>query len=160
MTTKPELLPLADVHVQAVPSYWPLAWGWWAVIVAILCLIVLFVISTRHHKQNNLAKNEALNRLKQLKSTRDISALNALLKQVALTYFPREEVAKLTGKHWMTFLDSSLDEKKQGFVALEKQWQSGLFSNAKMDDETFDRCYKQAHYWLKKVSSQSVRNKE
>ncbi|HIF9439759.1 TPA: DUF4381 domain-containing protein, partial [Photobacterium damselae] len=116
MTTKPELLPLADVHVQAAPSYWPLAWGWWGVIVAILCLSAFIVISTRRHKQNNLAKNEASNRLKQLKSTRDISALNALLKQVALTYFPREEVAKLTGKQWMTFLDSSLDEKKQGFV--------------------------------------------
>ncbi len=40
--------------------------------------------------------------------------LSALLKRASLSYFPRSEVASLTGEAWIQFLNQRLPEKAQG----------------------------------------------
>lgn len=49
-----------------------------------------------------------------------------LLRQAALCYYPREEVAKLTGKEWYAFLDTQV--KAPLFLDNYDVWQVALYS--------------------------------
>ena len=49
-----------------------------------------------------------------------------LVRQAALCYFPREEIAQLTGKEWYEFLDSQLNQPV--FIANYELWQQALYS--------------------------------
>ena len=144
-------LPLADVQLQPVPGYWPLAWGWWLCILAILALLTLLIVKLKQHQSRQQARQEAMQQLRQLKNPARFDEVNRLLRQAAMSYYPREQVAGLTGNHWLAFLDSHLAEKHRGFVALSDSWQQGLFSAEGIEKAQFDKCYQQAKLWLKKA---------
>ncbi|PSW21788.1 DUF4381 domain-containing protein [Photobacterium sanctipauli] len=145
------LLPLADLHLPEAPGVWPLAWGWWAVIILGLVIAAFVLVRIRKANAANKARKEALNQLKQLKQAGSFNQLNLLLRQVAMSYYPRQDVAGLTGTQWLAFLDSSLPAPQRGFEALAKQWQQGLFSNQALSESDFNACYKQAELWMKKA---------
>lgn len=141
-------LPLADIHLQQAPGIWPLAWGWWLVIAAVIVTLALILLWLRKRKAHLAARNEALNALAQ---TTSISDINALLKRAALSYFPRETVAGLTGERWLTFLDSQLPAAQQGFVAESALWQKGVFSNAPSTNAELTQARTLATRWLQKA---------
>ena len=144
-------LPLADIHLPPVPGYWPLAWGWWLCILIVLVGFVFFMVKFRQHKQQQQARKEALIHLKDLHNPAKFSEINLLLRQTAMSYYPRQHVASLTGQHWLAFLDSQLADKHRGFVALSENWQQGLFSPQGLEQYAFNNCYQQAAVWLKKA---------
>lgn len=141
-------LPLMDIHLQSPPSAWPLAWGWWLIIFSIcitLTLLIYYCIKARQ-------KKKALNEAKQaLTSLTTLSEINTLLRRAALSYFPREHIAPLTGRAWLSFLDAQLPKKHQGFIALSDLWQKGLFSLQGLSEEEFKTCFAQANIWLKEA---------
>ncbi|MDD1781423.1 DUF4381 domain-containing protein [Enterovibrio sp. ZSDZ35] len=141
-------LPLADIHLQAAPGLWPLAWGWWALLAALALIIVAVVYALRLRTQKRKAQKEAI---KQLCDTKTLGDINALLKRAALTYFPRHDVAKLTGHMWLTFLDNQLPVSKRGFVANETLWQKGVFSKEGLNSKELDICKALAKVWLTKA---------
>lgn len=148
-------LPLADLHLPPPPGYWPLAWGWWIGGLIGLCLLAggllwLFrVISKRRAQQK--ARLEALRRLKTYTDPGALNAINLLLRQTAMSYYARQQVASLTGKQWLLFLDRHLTPPHQGFASLSDCWNQGLFSGQPLDPQDFQRCYQQAERWLKKA---------
>ena len=91
---------------------WPPAPGW--VILGgllLLGLTLLTIIWFRKRKKNHY-RALALKRLMEISSAAGqepgpghIQALNRLLKQTALSAFPRELVASLVGDAWLDFLD-------------------------------------------------------
>ncbi|MFA0521970.1 DUF4381 domain-containing protein, partial [Vibrio sp. 10N.222.55.E8] len=91
-----------------------MAWGWWAVIITAIALIALvfFIVKRRQKKQQ--AKNEALAYFQPKKNNRSQksspspSEAQDIIRQAALSYFPREKVAGLAGDDWLKFLDSQL----------------------------------------------------
>ncbi|WP_394208803.1 DUF4381 domain-containing protein [Enterovibrio calviensis] len=141
-------LPLADIQLQIAPGIWPLAWGWWALIAALLAGTLLAIFLLRQRTQRLQARNEALNQLTQADS---LAAINALLKRAALSYFDRDLVAGLTGSAWLAFLDSQLPAIKQGFVAQDELWQKGIFANVALSDAELDTCKALAETWLKQA---------
>ncbi|KXF79888.1 DUF4381 domain-containing protein [Enterovibrio coralii] len=138
-------LPLADIHLQAAPGLWPLAWGWWVLIAALLLILAVVVYALRLRAQKRKAQKEAI---KQLSHTDTLGDINALLKRAALTYFPRHDVAKLTGQSWLAFLDNQLPVSKQGFVAHEALWQKGVFSKEGLNKDELNACKALASVWL------------
>ncbi|NAW64151.1 DUF4381 domain-containing protein [Photobacterium halotolerans] len=141
-------LQLADLHLPALPDPWPLAWGWWASALLIIILLTLLYLVVSHLKvRRNLkaGKNQAL---AQLKRAQSVSEINTLLRQAALTYFPREQVAGLSGHHWMAFLDHQLPEQHQGFVSLNDAWTQALYAS-KVGDDIHNACRHQAEIWLR-----------
>ena len=83
--------------------WWPLAPGWWVVMA--LALVLLFVASWHFlsARRKNAYRRYAL---VELETIRDHPrALPALLKRVALTAYPRSEVAALSGERWIAFLN-------------------------------------------------------
>lgn len=144
-------LPLADVHLPPIPGFWPLSWEWWLCIVAAVVGLFFLVFKLRQHLKQQKARKEALQQLKRLNNPVRLNEINLLLRQTAMTYYSRQQVASLTGKQWLSFLDNQLAEKHRGFVALSDDWQQGLFSARELEQYAFNECYQQATLWLKKA---------
>lgn len=106
---------LHEIEIPEPPSYRPQTSGWLILLVAGLLAIAL--LSYRYYRQwqANRYRREALERLTAIEnaiaSTEQrpdaLAQLPVLIKQTALSAFPREEVAQLSGESWLRFLDRS-----------------------------------------------------
>ncbi len=101
---------LANLHDIVVPdavSWWPLAPGWYALFaVALVCAIALAIRGFLRYRRNAY-RREAMVILRQtlaLPASLHVEVA-ALLKRTALSAFPHEKVAALTGAPWLEFLD-------------------------------------------------------
>lgn len=111
-----ESLELQDIHLPPTADIWPLAIGWWILLVLIIAIASWLIIKTlqrikrKKHQAKILAKFTALEeKLKAEPSNTVIAEINTLLRQLAITYYPRAEIASLTGADWLQFLDESGD---------------------------------------------------
>lgn len=106
---------LRDIHLPQPISWWPLAWGWYVLIlIGLISLLSLAAYILRRYRQG-LAKREALRLLadyeRQYQLEQNDSCMSAkiseLLRRVALVYYPRHQVAGLKGEAWIEFLSST-----------------------------------------------------
>ncbi|MBA6294903.1 DUF4381 domain-containing protein [Colwellia sp. MB02u-9] len=104
------LAQLSDIHLPANVHGYPIAPGWWLLAVIVLALIIYGLLKLRQAMIKRQAQKMAL---KQLSTATDISAMVALLKWAALQYFPRPQVAHLTGHAFKSFLIATLPPKHQ-----------------------------------------------
>jgi hypothetical protein len=106
-------LPLKDIHLPEAIGWWPPAVGWWLLAVLIPLLIVFLywlykrltrrtAIKTANHNLAVISQNPALDNNQKLRE------LSILIRRVAISVNPRTEVASLTGRQWLAFLDSSV----------------------------------------------------
>lgn len=109
------LAELRDIHMPAPIETWPPAPGWWLLAALATALVIYLIYLAIKHWRANRYRREALAEMSVLLNTWHedgndkayIEALQQLLKRVALTTFPREDVASLTGEAWVQFLDRS-----------------------------------------------------
>ena len=110
---------LKDIHLPDAISWWPLAPGWWVLmlcILALLCLLFVLIRAVRRYRHKRQPYRQASQVLLKIRATfvldQDkmhlLQQLSALLRQVAISYFGRTQVAGLTGQHWLQFLDTHL----------------------------------------------------
>lgn len=120
---KESLLPLNPMHLPELPSWFPIAWGWWASAGGtLLCLLTLW-LAYRWNKKRLAPKKAAL---RLIQAGGKPAEAFELLRQAALCYYPREEVAKLTGKEWYAFLDTQVESPL--FLDNYELWQVALYS--------------------------------
>ncbi len=112
---EPQPLPLKDIHLPDAVSAWPPALGWWLVVIfAILFIagcIYLYIRVTR--KTALKAAKKQLENIKQnneLTPQQTVQSLSILLRRVVISNAPREQVANLTGRDWLVYLDGSLQD--------------------------------------------------
>ena len=114
MNTDPTSLDrLHDIIVPTPVPWWPPAPGWWWVMGAALLFLLAVSFRAFARWQHNRYRREALGRLAILgPALKDPSRRGAallemaeLLKRTALTAWPRDQVASLTGPDWFKFLD-------------------------------------------------------
>ena len=107
-----DALQIRDVHLPVNPEFWPPAPGWW--VLAVTVLVLLLWITTRLlrlWRRSRLQKEilASLDELQRQYSDEQIphflAEVSILLRRVALMKFPRQQVAALTGKGWLSFLD-------------------------------------------------------
>lgn len=108
-----ETLPLKDIHLPQPIDFWPPAPGWWllAVLLPLLALLIRFVYKRMRLRTaaKTAAKLLAEIRLNnQSDSGQTLAALSALLRRVAISTAPRQDVASLRGAAWLAYLDRSL----------------------------------------------------
>ena len=128
---KDSLLPLNPMYLPDLPSWFPVAWGWWASVSAtLLCLLSMWLLYRWNKKR--LAPKKAALRL--IQAGEKPAEAFELLRQAALCYYPREEVAKLTGKEWYAFLDTQV--KAPLFLDNYEIWQEALYSKKNLGNES------------------------
>ncbi len=104
------LAQLNDIHLPANVHSYPIAPGWWILATLMLALIVYALVKLRQYLVKRKSQKIAL---KQLTALTQASDIVALLKWAALKYFPREQVAHITGEGFKTFLIATLPAKYQ-----------------------------------------------
>lgn len=102
-------LPLRDIHLPPSVGSWPLAPGWW------LLLVLLSAASwwgwrtwrRRHLRRCALAR---LDDLARCPGPQQVAALSRLLRQAVISHFP-PDTAGLTGPRWLEFLDRPFPDR-------------------------------------------------
>ncbi len=109
-----QALQLKDIHTPGLPEFWPPAPGWWVVALLSIALLIWAVFALRRFLQLRHQRQQVLALLTQLEENFDpnqaahhLGELSILLRRVALTRFPRQQVAALTGSEWLKFLDKT-----------------------------------------------------
>lgn len=100
------LRQLRDIHLPPKVSIWPLAWGFWLLILLLVLAFFAYHFLKPYWiayrtKRVYLRKIEALEKNLNCQSLTDLALL---LKQAALLNYPREQVASLYGEKWLEFL--------------------------------------------------------
>jgi len=93
-------------------GFWPLSTSWWMLIFMAVIILVAATWYYFEQKKRNAYRQEALQSLclfehlenSDLSPNQQIVEINSLLKQVALTAYPRTDVAQLTDQAWLDFL--------------------------------------------------------
>jgi len=115
----PQSLPLRDIHLPTTVDWWPLAIGWWGVIILSLGgLLAAGILLSRwwQRRQQGVAlqaqQAAVLNELSMIRqhfqaeqdSAWVCAALSQLLRRLCLLYFPRTAFVSLHGAPWLAFL--------------------------------------------------------
>ncbi|RLV60355.1 DUF4381 domain-containing protein [Parashewanella curva] len=127
-TNNPALAQLKDIHTPEVIGLWPLAIGYWIVIITAVLLIVMTYLLIKRHKNNQKVKKAAMAELHAIPFDIDTYAVqvNAILKRAALSYRNRADIAAVDGHQWYQWLDQTMPKSHQGKIAslLEKRYQA------------------------------------
>lgn len=110
-------IPIRDIHLPETVSWWPLAPGWWITIgLFLLAAIVVYVLKSVRNRQqlSKQSMDEFSELVARYQNDGDAKSLIAnvseLLRRVSITQFSHQEVAALTGKRWLQFLDSAFEK--------------------------------------------------
>ena len=105
--------PLAKLHDIQIPepiTWWPLAWGWYLVIVALLLLTFVVTRGVLRAIKHRRAKRQALRLLQNAEQLASpmarVKQANEVLKRAVLAYEQRQEVAELSGERWAEWLNA------------------------------------------------------
>jgi len=109
----PQALDLRDIHLPEAINWWPPAIGWWLLVVLIplCCWFFIWLYKRITRKTAIKTAKKLLKDIKQdaaLDDEQKLIALSALLRRVAISISPRNEIASLTGHAWLSFLDSTI----------------------------------------------------
>jgi hypothetical protein len=112
----PDPTSLDRLHDLVAPPpvpWWPPAPGWIWVLSALAAALLIAALRGFIRWQHHRYRREALAELTRQQTAisdpdqrvKAVAALAELLKRTALSAFPREQVAALTGARWLAFLD-------------------------------------------------------
>jgi len=109
-------LPLRDLHLPDPVGWWPLAPGWWFVLLVLAAGFAYLFWRAFNKWRHNEARRFALRELARYEGAylehRDPvtlgKQLSELLRRGMLAYAPRGDVAGLTGDAWLQWLDSGM----------------------------------------------------
>lgn len=104
---------LHDIVVPPPIPWWPPAPGWLWLFGFLLVLLLVLLFRAFLRWQKNLYRLEALAELRKQEALLQdpaqrpaaLATLAILLKRAALSAWPREQIASLTGASWFNFLD-------------------------------------------------------
>jgi hypothetical protein len=100
----PDPTSLDRLHDLVLPPpvpWWPVAPGWYVVLLAVLVLVVVLAYPVRTRWRADAYRRAAL---RELATLRDAPAIAALLRRTALAVVPRSVVAGTTGTAWADWL--------------------------------------------------------
>jgi hypothetical protein len=143
---------LKDIRTPASIENWPPAYGWWLLACLLLvgiCIITMWLIKLRKVR---LAKRLALKALQQIDGTHldSVPQLNQLLKRLAMTYFPNQNVQQMHGAQWTKFLVQTLPGKRtEKFSETFELMQQALYQPHTLENPEFSSYSKSVETWIK-----------
>ncbi len=157
------LAQLRDIQVPEAVASWPPAPGWWALaFLAALALAGAALWLWLNYRRNRY-RREALGELNTIEqqfhedgdAALFLEQYSALLKRVALTRYPRDRVANLTGERWVQFLDSTANTEEFRLGAGQALIEAGYRADADIDVLGLGQL---GRYWIRshKVGEESA----
>lgn len=154
-------MPSAGEHIDLGPLYepTPVAFhfetpGWYLVfgigLLLILWISVVLVLKYRRNAYRRQALKLLFTIENRFHSNQEVACVNdtmILLKQVALTTYPRAAVAELSGELWLQFLDSKAE--KASFASISDTLLSALYQNKIDQPEQVVQVFNNARNWIK-----------
>lgn len=149
---------LHDIVEPAAISWWPPAMGLWILLALLLVWMIAICLRLWIRYKGNSYRREALALLKQLEpglqsaQTRGsaLTEVAMLLKRTALSAYPREGVAELSGEEWLAFLDRSgnTHDFSQGAAAIigNISWQPQAGAN--LSDQELKEIIGTVRHWI------------
>ena len=139
----PTQLPLRDLHLPDPVGWWPLAPGWWIIIVLAVGGLGWLLYRGWQKYRYNAPRRYAIRSLAAIEAEyladRNAARLgrqvSELLRRAMLAYAPRDAVAGLTGEAWLQWLDQDLPvpyfhtEGGKSLLALPYRDPAGDFSD-------------------------------
>lgn len=119
MNNSDPLANLRDIHLPGDVSWWPLAPGWWAIIIVILALSLWALYQWQKRKKHQQILVEVRQELAHIQNqyhehqSEQTLVLNysELLRRLLMLHQGREETANLSGKDWFELLSQYLPEQ-------------------------------------------------
>ncbi|WP_100641987.1 DUF4381 domain-containing protein [Alteromonas facilis] len=156
------LAQLHDISLAQPVDWWPLAWGWWVVIICALAITTSLIVIVWRHRKNNRVRRAALAQIDSLDINSDFLAragqINAILKQVVRHYFPVETSVSLHGAEWQHFMQTQLPQRyHKQFVALSEHTFTLHYKPQTAVSKDIADAYKDAaRLWLKHADLSSL----
>lgn len=122
---------LKDIHLPQEIHNYPVSLGWWLLAFLILLLLVVSLLKIRQSIMQGKAKKLAL---KKLANVGDAKSAVKVLKWSLLQYFPRQQVAYLSGQSLQSFLTAIIPTKQQ--ATFNQLCQSGFDTIYQRSDKT------------------------
>lgn len=113
------LYQLHDIQLPDPVGWWPLAFSWWILIFSVTSIFIGMLWYYLDLKKRNAYRVVATQKMQDIVNSPvmlpidKIAALNALLKQVAITAYGRKQTAGLKSQEWVTFLADNCNYIKQ-----------------------------------------------
>ncbi len=155
-------LPLQDIHLPPAVGWWPVAPGWW-LLLGLLCLLMLFSYLGWHFWRARRLRRLALvrlNALAKLPVSELAAPLSRLLRQAAISHFPRQGTAGLSGEAWLEFLDRLFADRPfssgVGRSLLDAPYRAAGQLDGQFDGPALIALCRR---WLKKLPAQSWRKR-
>ncbi|MEH6609726.1 MAG: DUF4381 domain-containing protein [Halioglobus sp.] len=116
--------PLAALNPLREPEligWWPLAPGWWLVIALLLMVLAVVAFLLWRRYQRRAYRRQALRQLESIaldfRQTDNqhayLESINQLLKATAISAYPRQEVAAISGEPWLQLLNTTMGKKRE-----------------------------------------------
>lgn len=104
-----DLDKLHDIIVPEPVSFWPSTEGWLILLALLISIVIPLLMMAMQNYQAARYRREALSELQRIRlagnnNQQQMQQLLNLLKRTALSAYPREQVAQLTGQAWWDFL--------------------------------------------------------
>ena len=112
------LANLQDIHLPENIHGWPIAPGWWLILITVIAIAVFTYKKITAKRKQNSVKRQAI---KQLTELDDLSTEHsiAILKWVSMHYFSRDDVAAIHGDKLLAFLANKVpNEQQANFIKL------------------------------------------
>ena len=118
MEPQDPLAQLKDIHLPEAINFWPPAPGWWLLALTVILVAVYATLLVQRSLATNRYRKLAIKQLDSFQkdnSSLYLQQVNHLIKQTILASHPEKDIAGLSGKRWLEFLDDSIDPKKKIF---------------------------------------------
>ena len=117
------LADLKGIHLPEPVSWWPLAPGWWMLIVLIVAVITVSLYMGLRHYQRNAFRRQALQELQQLRhqalpAEQLLSAISQLIRRTVISSRQQRLEASLQGQDWQQFLQQYMPETQAHLLAV------------------------------------------
>jgi hypothetical protein len=142
---------LRDIHLPEPVSWWPMAPGWWSLIIAGTVLLVWLIRFFYRRHSAKLYRRQALEKLNSLKlagnSQQQLRELFELLKQTAISAYPNRHPSSQSIDQFIVFLQQSCD--KPVFARVNMEFDKALYSSSSQSSVQNDKLFEDAKIWIK-----------
>lgn len=128
---------LADILPPDAVSIWPLAWGYWLLLVIIIALIGFSIFGTLQYRRTRKAKREALKNLGDLDTANEYFAhkIQVIMKTLCTHYVPMLSSSQMHGEGWKSLVVSIYQGKETSSLnqVIDSLYQSLYYPKIKND---------------------------